>query len=89
MVTINPLRGGIGALPTAPTRQTPAGTELSKAVVLERDGGRKEGHQHAKGESDADDSTPQEQQTKDYPAYNPHAGLTPDIVANQPLDVVA
>lgn len=108
MVTINPLRGGIGGLPPLPTRKNPSGTELSRAVVLERDSNRRERKRQQDGSdhtgsghnrsghnrsghngSDSSGSDQPKQQSSDYPAYNPHSGLTPEVNPNPPLDVVA
>lgn len=85
MGMINPLSGGSAGLPLPIKPATPTGTGLARAVVLERDHGRKN---HQKNGEQLDDDAKSDGSQREYPVYDPHATIEnpkhPDA-----LDVVA
>lgn len=92
MVTINPLRSGVGGLLPPVERITPTDTGLARTVVLDpkQDRQRREGRKDPETRSNHGNGDEQGHPNDlPYSVYNPHAGLTGESVDKSPLDVVA
>jgi hypothetical protein len=92
MVTINPLRSGVGGLLPPVERITPTETGLARTVVLDpkQDRQRREGRKDSQARPN-DRNGEDQGDLKELPhsVYNPHAGLVGESVDKSPLDVVA